>query len=181
MKKSKKLKNLFLLTFGVILLIGLVGFIALFITINNLPSVELLQSRHINESTKIFDRTGEVLLFELYGEERRTVIPFDQIPEIVKQSTLVIEDVNFYNHGAVDIKGILRAALINAKTGSISQGGSTITQQFAKTAFLTLDRTFVRKFKEAILSYQLEKTFSKDEILGLYLNQIPYGSNAYGI
>ncbi|MBI2024529.1 MAG: transglycosylase domain-containing protein [Candidatus Harrisonbacteria bacterium] len=147
----------------------------------NLPNAELLGSRQIFESTKIYDKTGEVLLYEIHGEEKRTVIPFEEIPEKIKQATLAIEDENFYNHPAFDLRSILRALIINISRGRISQGGSTITQQLAKKAFLTDDRTITRKLKELVLAIKLEKQFTKDEIFNLYLNQIPYGSNAYGI
>lgn len=149
--------------------------------IENLPNPERITERTVAQSTKIFDRTGEVLLYEIHGEERRTVIPLDQIPNIVKHATLVAEDIHFYEHSGIDFKGILRAFWINLKQRSITQGGSTITQQLVKKALLSDERTYTRKLKEIILSLLLEKKYTKDEILGLYLNQIPYGSNAYGI
>src|SRR3989344_7109904 len=146
-----------------------------------LPDPTIFANRQVNQSTKIFDRTGEILLYEIYGEEKRTVVPFDQIPDIVKKATLAIEDVNFYKHSALDLKSVLRAFIVNLLKGRISQGGSTITQQLAKNAFLTPERTITRKVRELALAFKLEKEFSKDQILNLYLNQIPYGSNAYGI
>ncbi len=159
----------------------LAGVVFMLLLIKDLPSADLLTSRQVFESTKIYDRTGEVLLYEIHGEEKRTVVPFEEIPEIVKQSTIAIEDENFYQHPAFDWKSIIRAFLINLSKGEISQGGSTITQQLAKNAFLTRARTITRKVRELFLAFKLEKKFSKDEILSLYLNQIPYGSNAYGI
>lgn len=146
-----------------------------------LPSPERFISRQINQSTKIYDRTGETLLYEIHGEEKRTVIPFNEIPEYVKQATIVIEDQNFYQHKALDWRAIARALFTNIIHGKIVQGGSTITQQLAKNAFLTSEQTLNRKIKELILSYWIEKRYSKDEILNLYLNQIPYGANNYGI
>lgn len=163
---------------GGIFLIGLVYF---FFMIKDLPDTDILVSRQVSESTKIYDRTGEIVLYEIHGEEKRTIIPFDQIPEYAKQATIAIEDDNFYNHGAVDWKGIARAFIVNILKGRIDQGGSTITQQLAKKAFLTDDRTPTRKAKELFLAIKLENKYTKDEILNLYLNQIPYGSNAYGI
>ena len=159
----------------------IVGLFYLFLLIKDLPSGDFLTNRQIFESTKIYDRTGEVLLYEIHGEEKRTVINFSEIPDSVKEATIAIEDENFYNHGAVDWRGILRAVFVNITSGRISQGGSTITQQLVKKAYLTDDRTLTRKIKELALSIKLENIFSKDEILDLYLNQIPYGSNAYGI
>ena len=146
-----------------------------------LPDPAALGDRRVIQSTKIFDRNGEVLLYEVYGEEKRTVIPFEQIPDRVKQATLVIEDSSFYKHSAFDWRGIIRAFWINLKSGSFRQGGSTITQQLARSAFLTPEKTVWRKIKELIIAFRLERKYSKDEILNLYLNQIPYGANAYGI
>lgn len=162
-------------------LIAIAGFVMFFLLIKDLPSPELLSSRQIPESTKIFDKTGKVLLYEVYDEERRTIIPFDEIPQHVKNATIAIEDKGFYTHPAFDLKSFIRAAIANVISGWGSQGGSTITQQLAKNAFLSREKTIARKIKELILAFRLEKKFTKDEILYLYLNQIPYGSNAYGI
>lgn len=169
---------------SVLIGIGLIfaAFLVLFfLLIKDLPSPELLSSRQIPESTKIYDKTGKVLLYEVFDEERRTVIPFDEIPQHVKNATIAIEDKDFYTHPAFDLKSFIRAAIANVISGWGSQGGSTITQQLAKNAFLSREKTITRKIKELILAFRLEKKFSKDEILYLYLNQIPYGSNAYGI
>ena len=146
-----------------------------------LPSPEQFVNRQISQSTKIYDRTGEILLYEIQGEERRTIIPFEEIPDYVKQATIAAEDQGFYQHAAFDWRAMVRALLVNIIKGKIVQGGSTITQQLAKNAFLTPERTFTRKIKELILAYWIEKLYSKDEILNLYLNQISYGANAYGI
>ena len=146
-----------------------------------LPNPEIFDERQIAQSTKIYDRTGEILLYELYGEQKRTVVPFDRIPELVKKATLAIEDQNFYKHGGVDWRAVFRATLANLRSGRVVQGGSTITQQLAKNVFLKPERTLVRKIKELVLAWRLEQKYNKDEILELYLNQIPYGSNAYGI
>lgn len=166
---------------GSVIFITLAGGLYVFSIIRSLPSPELLQNRQVAESTKIFDRSGDVLLYELYDEEKRTIVPFAEIPDFVKWATVALEDDKFYEHGAIDIFGILRAFIINIKSGEIVQGGSTITQQLAKKAFLSDERTYTRKIKELFLSFRLEKNFTKDQILELYLNQIPYGSNAYGI
>lgn len=147
----------------------------------NLPSPEQFANRQINQSTKIYDRTGEILLYEIHGEEKRTVIPFEQIPDYVKQATIAVEDQEFYQHKAFDWRAIIRAFFVNLISGRIVQGGSTITQQLAKNAFLTPERNFERKIKELVLAYWIEQRYSKNEILNLYLNQIPYGANAYGI
>jgi len=159
--------------------IGMVGIFAYFA--KDLPNPEQITERRMVESTKIYDRTGKILLYDVHGEEKRTVIPFEEIPQQAKDATLVIEDDNFYHHFGLDWKGILRAAWANFRGQKIAQGGSTITQQFIKNAILTSERTFTRKIKEAILAIEMEIKYSKDEIFDFYLNQVPYGSNAYGI
>ncbi len=146
----------------------------------NLPDPNKLAERVIPESTKIFDRNGK-LLYEIHGEARRTLVTLDQIPTHTKEATLAIEDKNFYKHGGVSLTGIARATLVNLLKGGKVQGGSTITQQFVRTAVLTREKTFARKFKEIALSLQLERRYSKDEILQLYFNEIPFGSTIYGI
>lgn len=146
----------------------------------DLPDPGRLDERFVVQSTKIYDRTGKSILYDIYGEEKRTVISFTEIPEHVKQAAIAIEDQNFYRHPGIDVRAVIRAAFQNLVGGSL-QGGSTITQQFIKNSILSPERTFVRKIKEAILALELERRYSKDEILSFYLNQIAYGSNAYGI
>ena len=146
----------------------------------DLPDPSNLEDRIIMESTKIYDRTGKIILYDIHGEEKRTVIPFSEIPQTIKDATIVAEDRDFYKHRGIDFKAIIRAVWLNL-TGDNLQGGSTITQQFIKKSILSDERTFTRKIKEAILALELERRYSKDEILNFYLNQIPYGSNAYGI
>jgi len=163
---------------SVILISG--GFF-IFIIIKDLPDPTIIENRRVAQSTKIYDRSGKILLYEIYNEEKRTIIPFSDIPDYVKKATLAIEDFNFYQHPAFDWRSIIRALLTNLVRGKIVQGGSTITQQLAKNTFLTPERTFSRKIKELLLAFQLERNYSKDEIFNLYLNQIPYGANAYGI
>ncbi|KKQ38291.1 MAG: Penicillin-binding protein, partial [Candidatus Moranbacteria bacterium GW2011_GWF2_37_7] len=119
----------------------------------------------MTESTKLYDRTGKILLYEVNAQGKRTA----------KQATVAIEDSGFYEHSAIDIKGIFRAFFVNIIRGGISQGASTITQQLAKNAFLTPERTYTRKVKEIILAFWIERYYDKDQILNLYLNQIPYG------
>lgn len=145
------------------------------------PDTSILMVRHISESTKIYDRTGEHLLYDVHGEEKRTVISWDAMPESIKKATLASEDSNFYNHGGIDIKGILRALYRDVTNLQAAEGGSTITQQLVKNALVGKEKKLSRKIKEAILSIQIERAYSKDQIFWMYLNQIPYGSNAYGI
>lgn len=181
MHKKKFLKK-FAPFFLAIFFFGLVGGgLILASLLKDLPDPSKLGERKVVESTKIYDRTGGVLLYEIHGEEKRTVIPFDKIPPWVKNATVALEDANFYKHRGVDLRGIVRALFVDFSRGELSQGGSTITQQLIKNSILGRERTIKRKIKEAILAMLLESRYSKDEILHLYLNQIPYGSNAYGI
>ncbi|MEK7147083.1 MAG: PBP1A family penicillin-binding protein [Patescibacteria group bacterium] len=181
-KKNRRLKTkiavIIIFSFFLITAFGLLGFVYLS---KNLPNPAQFNTRKITQSTKIYDRAGQVLLYEIHGEEKRTVISFEQIPEYVKQTTLVIEDNNFYQHQAFDWRALIRALFNNIWRGGVVQGGSTITQQLVKNAFLTQERTINRKLKELILAIQIERHFTKDEIFNFYLNQIPYGANAYGI
>lgn len=165
-----------LVILGAVSALGVFAFFA-----KDLPSPDKINQRKLTESTKIYDRTGTVLLYEIHGEEKRTVIPTDQIPKNVKLATVAIEDKDFYAHHGIDFSGIGRAVWANLRGKKIKQGGSTITQQFVKNSILTSERTFARKIKEIILSVELERKFSKDEILAMYLNEIPYGSNSYGV
>jgi 1A family penicillin-binding protein len=144
------------------------------------PPAELV-NRQISQTTTIYDRTGEHILYQIHGEENRQIVPHDQIPDSVRAVTLAAEDSNFYNHFGIDIAGIIRAIKVNLGNDAVSQGGSTITQQLAKNVFLTPERSWQRKLKEMMLAFKIEKKYSKDEILDFYLNQVPYGSNAYGI
>ena len=133
------------------------------------------------ESVQIYDRTGQVLLSEAAGDKQRSILPGDQIPDHVRQATLAIEDADFYKHGAFEFRGILRAIAVNVARIKFAQGGSTITQQLAKNAFLSSEKTVTRKVKEAVLAVRLEQHYDKDELLDLYLNHIPYGRNFYGV
>ncbi|MDP3963743.1 MAG: transglycosylase domain-containing protein [bacterium] len=154
----------------------------------DLPGPEAFAARRIIESTKIYDRTGTVLLYDIHGEEKRTVIGSEGIPDVIKKATIAVEDDNFYNHIGVEPRAILRAAYANVRNRSISQGASTITQQLVGNTLTNrrdqslpwLSRLF-RKIKDTILAIELEQKYSKEEILAFYLNQIPYGSNAYGV
>ena len=157
-------------------------FISIFILIvsKDLPKPDQLMERQVAQSTVIYDRTGENILYEISGEERRTLISINEIPDYVQKAVVAIEDKNFYNHKGFSFFAMARTAITNV-IYKRSAGGSTLTQQFVKNSVLTNEKTIIRKVKELIISYRLEKKFSKDEILQMYLNEIPYGSNAYGI
>lgn len=157
------------------------GVVFAYSVVHTLPNPDRIKERSVIESTKIYDRTGTVVLYEIHGEEKRTVVPLAEIPDSLKKATLAAEDIHFYQHAGLDWRGIIRAFFIDLMQGAITQGGSTITQQLVKKMLLTDERTVQRKIKEAILAVWIERKYSKDEILELYLNQIPYGSNAYGV
>ncbi len=168
------------ITGGIIL-----GFIFIFLPfwakfeLDQLPNPKLLSVRDIPVSTKIYDRNG-VLLYQIYSGENRNMIALNNLPKYVPQAAIAIEDKNFYHHLGFDPAGITRAAFANAN-GEIIQGGSTITQQLIRSALLSPERTMERKIKEIILSFWTERLYSKEQILTMYLNQIPYGGAAYGI
>lgn len=158
----------------------LFGMVALSLS-KDLPSVEEIDKRQVSQSTKIYDREGQVLLYEISAGQKRTVIPLEEMPRSLTNATIAIEDEKFYEEPGFDWRAIIRALLVNLKHGKILQGGSTITQQLAKNAFLTPEQTITRKIKEFILALKLNRRLSKDEILGLYLNEIPYGPTLYGV
>lgn len=146
---------------------------------DKLPSPRLLAVRDISVSTKIYDRNG-ILLYSFYSDENRSLIALNQLPKHAIDATIAIEDKNFYSHLGFDIGGITRAVFANTTSGGF-QGGSTITQQLVKSALLTPEQTWSRKIKELVLSFWAERLYSKEEILAMYLNQVPYGGAAYGI
>lgn len=150
-----------------------------FLILKDLPSPSELINRQIEVSTKIYDRNSN-LLYKIYKDKNRTVIPLSQIPPHVRLATLAAEDAEFYSHPGFSLKGIFRAVSQNLRSGKL-QGGSTITQQLVKNALLTPERTLIRKIKEIILSVRVELSFTKDEILEMYLNEVSYGGTAYGI
>lgn len=146
---------------------------------HDLPQIRSLETFEPSAITRIYS-ADNILLAELFVEKREPV-PLDVIPDRLKQALIATEDRNFYKHCGVDLKGILRAVVKNIFAGKFAEGASTITQQLAKTLFLTPRKTLVRKIKEAVLSFQLERRYTKNEILELYLNQIYLGSGAYGV
>ncbi len=173
-------KNFWTLAGFAVLIIFVIGTGTVLWLSKDLPDPNRLSDREVAESTKIYDRTGETILYEIHGEEKRTLINFDQIPKYARDATIAIEDKDFYHHKGVSFWAIFRTMITNVLRHE-KGGGSTLTQQFIKNAVLTNEKLYTRKIKEVILAYRLEQKFSKDEILQMYLNEIPYGSNAYGI
>lgn len=147
----------------------------------DIPDFEYLTNRKITESTKIYDRTGEVVLYDVHRDIKRTVVPLDDISLYARNATIAIEDDEFYSHKGIKPMAILRAVFVNLTKGEYVQGGSTITQQVIKNTLLTREKKISRKLKEWILAIKLEQQMSKEKILELYLNEAPYGGNIYGI
>ena len=163
-----------------------VGLITIFFLIfaawfatRDLPSPKQLETRQLPQTTKIYDRNGK-LLYNIFNDQNRTVVPLSEIPDSLKHATIAIEDKDFYKHRGFDIYGIARATRKTVFEGSL-QGGSTITQQLVKSAFLSPERTLNRKLKELYLAFRVEMAFSKDKILEMYLNQVPYGGTSWGV
>ena len=171
-------KRLFIILFVVGALTGVAGGFVYW-TLSDLPRVNAIEAYVPVESSKVISSDSQVLA-EFYVE-RRTFIPHYEIPDHMKKAIIAIEDARFYSHPGIDIIGILRALAHDIKAGGMKQGGSTITQQLAKMLFLKPEKSIKRKIREAALSIQIEKRYTKDEILGLYLNQAYFGTRSYGI
>lgn len=176
--KKQLLKNWLwiVLGFGVFM----AGIIIVWVSMLKLPDFRLFTERKIQSSTKIYDRTGEIVLYDVHQDIKRTVVPYEEMGINIKNATVAIEDSEFYNHQGIRLKSIIRAVWSNISGGK-TQGGSTITQQLIKNTLLTSERSVTRKVKEWILAVKLEKIMNKEEILSLYLNEAPYGGNIYGI
>ena len=157
------------------------GILVLWIINLPIPDFNSFEERVVAQSTKIYDRTGKILLYDVHENIKRTLIPIEEIPAYMQKATIAIEDTNFYKHAGIRPTAILRAFIINVMTGTVEQGGSTLTQQVVKNTLLTQDKKISRKIKEVILSFKVEQALSKDQILELYLNESPYGGNIYGI
>ncbi len=182
-KKNWKEIIIDVLIFGFAATIILIAGVLLWVSSLEIPDLSAFEERRVLQSTKIYDRTGEVVLYDLNQDVRRTSIPFENMSRHIKNATVAIEDDQFYNHIGIDIRAIIRAAVSNFSEGDLlgGQGGSTITQQVIKNSVLDRDKKLSRKVKEAILSIKIERILSKEEILGIYLNESPYGGTIYGI
>lgn len=150
-----------------------------FIFISDLPKISSLSVSYIPKSTKILDRNGN-LLFEIYANQNRTIVPLKKVPKKLQEATIAIEDKDFYRHGGFDLKGIARALYVDITKKDL-QGGSTITQQLIKSALLTPEPTITRKVRELVLAFWAEQKYTKNEILELYFNYVPYGGTAWGV
>lgn len=180
-KKRKKIwviLGIILIAFLFVFFLGAATFV---FYAKDLPQPEKFTERESVQSTKIYDRTGKVLLYEMYGEEKRQIVSLDQISDNIKHAVIATEDANFYSHHGIDLTGILRAFKLDWKNGNLSYGGSTISQQLIRSTFLSTEKSAERKVREIILTIEIERKYSKDQILEWYLNQIPLGINIYGV
>jgi 1A family penicillin-binding protein len=178
--KNKKLfRNLLLLCGG--LFIFTTGILVILLSSLNIPDFHAFEERKVMNSTQIYDRTGEILLYDIHQDIKRKEIPFEQMGLNIKNATVAIEDAEFYTHGGVKVTSTIRALFSNIFHIGIGGGGSTITQQLVKNTLLTTKRSYVRKIKEWVLAIKIDNSMSKDKILEAYLNEIPYGGNVYGI
>ena len=179
--KQKILKPLLKLAIFVFIFIIVITSLLFFYYSSQVPTREEFLASTEGSTTKIYDRTGKVVLYDLSGDTNKTWVPLDQIPEYVKWAVISVEDDQFYAHRGFDFPALVKVGLHELFGIGPRRGGSTITQQLVKNALLSPEKTYRRKIKEMVIAYQVEKKFSKDEILELYFNVVPYGSTAYGI
>ena len=177
----KTLKSkIFIFSFlGCALLIILLSACSLYFILSGMPPVYELEEYTPSLTTKLFDKNGK-LIYE-FSVEKRQMVPLDEIPVDIQNAVISMEDRNFFNHGGFSLKAILRALVNDVLLGKAAQGGSTLTQQLSRGVFLTKEKKIIRKIREIFLSVQIEKLFSKQEILKLYLNEIYLGEGAYGV
>lgn len=169
-----------------IFVLGLVtaGMLFIWVSTLDIPDLSSFEERRILQSTKIYDRTGEILLYDLHQDVKRTIVPYEEISRHIKNATVAIEDDAFFEHHGVRPFSILRSMVENIQAGGgpfSGAGGSTITQQVIKNSILQREKTLTRKIKEAILAIRLEQVLTKEDILGYYLNESPYGGTIYGV
>ena len=179
LKKIKITKNMAL--FGISIFILILGIIIIWLASLKIPDFQSFESRKVSTSTRIYDRTGEILLYDIHRDTRRTDISYQDMGVNIKNATVAIEDAEFYNHAGIRITSIVRAVLSNVFSTGRTQGGSTITQQLVKNTLLTQERSYARKIKEWVLAIKIDSTIPKEKILEYYLNEAPYGGNVYGI
>src|SRR3989344_3983524 len=183
-KKSKHFwKNFALFCVSIFVLVTASGIFWVFSM--KIPDLQSFEDRKVINSTKIYDRTGEILLYDIHQNIKRTYITFDNMGTNIKNATVAVEDSEFYNHNGIRMSSILRATVWAKLTGRKVTGGSTITQQLVKNTLLTAETTTIkkigRKVKEWVLAVKIDKAMPKEKILELYLNEIPYGGTIYGI
>ncbi len=182
-RKKRKFWKIFSVGLGIFFILAAIGATLFFIWAANLriPDSESFNQRKLVQSTKIYDRTGQILLWDIHQDIQRTVVSYDGISRNIKNATVAVEDDTFYQHRGIVISSLIRALFVDLIRGRFSQGGSTITQQLVKNALLTNEKLITRKIKEIILAMKMEKELTKEEILTMYLNEISYGGNIYGV
>lgn len=163
------------------LAVVLVGIFIIWIATMNIPTPQAFIERKVTNATKIYDRTGTVVLYDVFGNMKRTTVSSDMIDPKIKQAIVAIEDKEFYNHIGIVPRSIVRAVISQFVPGFPNSGGSTITQQLVKNTLLTQEKSIVRKIKEWVLAVKIERVMSKEEILTSYLNEAPYGGTIYGV
>ena len=172
-------KNVTLLCASIFIVLS--GIMVIWLFSLKIPDFRSFQDRKVENSTKIYDRTGEILLYDLKQDIKRTDITFEAMGANIKNATVAIEDSEFYNHGGIRVTSIIRAILANFFGTGRTQGGSTITQQLVKNTLLTQEKSYTRKIKEWVLAIKIDKSIPKEKILEYYLNEAPYGGSVYGI
>jgi penicillin-binding protein 1A len=180
MQKSIGLKKRYIYWLPSILVFTLLTILLSISACSNIPRIKDLQPGQSALTSMVYASNGE-LIATFHAEENRVLIDSSQIPQYMKDALVATEDKSFYEHPGISIKAIIRALIADILRRQIVQGGSTITQQYVKNVYLTNEKTLTRKFNEAVVAYQLEKNFSKDKILEMYLNTIYFGQGAYGI
>lgn len=163
---------------GALMLIAGAGI--LWAALTPIPDLNSFDSRKVAQSTKIYDRTGKTVLYDLNHDVRRNVVSLAEISPNLQKAAIAIEDSSFYSHSGVSFKSTARAILVDIKTGSFAQGGSTITQQVVKNTILSGKKSPIRKFQEWVLAWKLEQRYTKAQILEFYFNVTPYGGTLYG-
>lgn len=182
-RRNSLLKHFFINAFliGASLCIILGSAAVFWVSTLDLPDFNNFENRNVANSTKIYDRTGKIVLYDVFKNVKRTEVPIEEISPYIRQATISIEDAHFYEHYGFRPQSFIRAAIANSLSGSYSQGGSTITQQVIKNALLTREKSISRKLKEIVLAIKLDHQLPKDEILSIYLNESPYGGTIYGV
>jgi 1A family penicillin-binding protein len=181
-KKFKSLASRLLPYLAVFILLCFIIGIAVFAWLSkDLPNPDKVIERSIAQSTKILARDEKTVLYDIHGDQKRTAVNLEEVSNYMRWATIAVEDKNFYKHKGFSLPRIFKVVIIDALSGKRAQGASTITQQFVKNAILTAEKSFTRKIKELVLAYQIERKFTKDQILKMYFNEIPFGSNNYGV
>jgi len=182
MRKQSKTKERLINVVKIFLVFSILmaGGAFIWVSTFNIPDFDSFTNRQVQQSTKIYDRTGEIVLYDLNRDIRRTRVDLDEISENLIHASIAIEDSSFYKHHGIEPTAILRAVLTNLRSLQFEQGGSTITQQVVKNTLLTSEKTIPRKLKEWILAIRIDSELDKDTILEIYLNETPYGGRVYG-